>query len=171
MNHPPAGSQPAATPLAGVVLPNAGRTGVEPDRAAERRTGRCQCGRIAYEVLGHPDDPHLCSCTHCVRISGSPAVLWVGFPRSTLTWTNPEGLPSWYPTWPTLHRGFCPGCGTHLISVADDSDLIMVTAFSLDDRGGTDPVGHSYRHESVPWMTTTLADAPSAPQLTSGSAV
>ncbi len=26
----------------------------------EIRTGRCQCGDIAYEVSGLPDDPHLC---------------------------------------------------------------------------------------------------------------
>jgi hypothetical protein len=30
--------------------------GLEPDR----RTGRCQCGDIAYEVTGSPIDPHLC---------------------------------------------------------------------------------------------------------------
>ncbi|MEU5668668.1 hypothetical protein [Streptomyces longwoodensis] len=40
----------------------------------------------------------------------------------------------------------------------------MVTAFSLDDRSGTDPVGHSYRREAVPWMTIALADDPSAPR-------
>jgi hypothetical protein len=28
--------------------------------APEIRTGRCQCGDIAYEVSGLPDDPHLC---------------------------------------------------------------------------------------------------------------
>lgn len=40
----------------------------------------------------------------------------------------------------------------------------MVTAFSLDDRSGTDPVGHSFREEAVPWMTITLAPDPRAPQ-------
>ncbi len=165
MNHPPTCREAASTPLAGAVLPGGGRTGVEPDHAAERRTGRCQCGRIAYEVLGPPDDPHLCSCTHCVRISGSPAMLWVGFPRSTLTWTNsgPEGLPSWYPTWPTLHRGFWGGCGTALVSVAEGSPMIMVTAFSLADQDGTAPVGHSYRDQSASWMAITLADQPASP--------
>ncbi|WP_308251129.1 GFA family protein [Streptomyces anulatus] len=115
--------------------------------------------------MGPPDDPHLCSCTHCVRISGSPAMLWVGFPRSTLTWTNsgPEGLPSWYPTWPTLHRGFWGGCGTALVSVAEGSPMIMVTAFSLADQDGTAPVGHSYRDQSASWMAITLADQPASP--------
>ncbi|MBV9023980.1 MAG: GFA family protein [Streptomycetaceae bacterium] len=130
----------------------------------EVRTGRCLCGDISYEVTGVPDDPHLCSCRHETRISGGPAVLWVGFRRDSLRWVGPGGEPTWYASWPTLRRGFCPRCGSQLVSVADGADMIMVTGFSLDDRSGTDPVGHSFREEAVPWMTVTLAPDPHAPQ-------
>nr|AHE40214.1 Hypothetical protein pFRL6_127c [Streptomyces sp. F12] len=41
--------------------------------------------------------------------------------------------------------------------------MIMVTGFSLDDPSGTDPVGHSYRDEAVPWITITLAPDPLRP--------
>lgn len=135
------------------------------DPSAQLRTGRCHCGHITYAVAGIPDDPHLCSCAHETRLSGGPAVLWVGFRKDTLAWTGPGGEPTWHSTWPTLHRGFCPRCGTHLISVADGSDMVMMTGFSLDDRSGTDPVGHSFREEAAPWMTITLGQAPSAGSL------
>ncbi|WP_079168199.1 GFA family protein [Streptomyces colonosanans] len=128
------------------------------------RTGRCLCGDTVYEVDGAPDDPHLCSCRHETRVSGGPAVLWVGFRKDRLRWVGPGGEPTWYSSWPTLHRGFCPRCGSQLVSVADGSDMIMVTGFSLDDRSGTDPVGHSYREEAVPWMTIALAPDPFRPQ-------
>ncbi|WP_414169150.1 GFA family protein [Streptoverticillium reticulum] len=128
------------------------------------RTGRCLCGDTVYEVDGDPDDPHLCSCQHETRISGGPAVLWVGFRKDGLRWVGPGGEPTWYSSWPTLHRGFCPRCGSQLVSVADDSGMIMVTGFSLDDRSGTDPVGHSYRAEAAPWMDVTLAPDPRGPQ-------
>ncbi|MFC7913975.1 GFA family protein [Streptomyces sp. NPDC015232] len=128
------------------------------------RTGRCECGHTRYEVTGDPDDPHLCSCRHETRISGGPAVLWVGFRRDSLKWVGPGGEPTWYPSWPTLHRGFCPRCGSQLVSVADGSDMVMVTGFSLDDRSGTDPVGHSHSKEAVPWMAIALAPDPRAPQ-------
>ncbi|MFC9131346.1 GFA family protein [Streptomyces sp. NPDC057099] len=140
---------------------------LESTTAPTLRTGRCQCGDIAYEVAGAPYDPHLCSCRHEKRLSGGPAVLWVGFPKSTLAWTGLGGEPTWYATWPTLHRGFCPRCGSHLVSVDVDSDMVMVTGFSLDDLGGTDPVGHSFRGEAVEWMTVTLAPDPHAAQATS----
>ncbi|WP_456156634.1 GFA family protein [Streptomyces nigra] len=131
-----------------------------PTTMSERRTGRCQCGDIAYAVAGDPHDPHLCSCEHCTRISGSPAVAWVGFRVEDLAWTGPAGEPTWFATWPTLRRGFCPRCGTHLVSVADGSEMIMVTIFSLAESTGLDPVGHSFRDAAVPWMAVTLAPDP-----------
>ncbi|MFD3970296.1 GFA family protein [Streptomyces cyaneofuscatus] len=127
------------------------------DPETEHRTGHCQCGNITYEALGTPDDPHLCSCAHETRISGGPAVLWVGFSKDGLRWTGPGGEPTWYATYETLRRGFCPRCGSHLISVAAGSDMVMVTAFSLTDQSGTAPVGHSYREHAAPWMTISLA--------------
>uniref|UniRef100_UPI00374E1760 hypothetical protein n=1 Tax=Streptomyces lonegramiae TaxID=3075524 RepID=UPI00374E1760 len=62
-----------------------------------------------------------------------------------------------------MHRGFCPRCGTHLVSVADDSEMIMVATFSLTEQSGIDPVGHSFREAAVPWMTITLAPDPLHP--------
>ncbi|MFI6416743.1 hypothetical protein ACIBG6_04810 [Streptomyces sp. NPDC050842] len=46
------------------------------------------------------------------------------------------------------------------MSTADDSDLIMVTGFSLTDQRGIEPVGHSYRESAAPWMTVALAPDP-----------
>jgi hypothetical protein len=148
----PSLSDPAAAPI----------TGTTPEAAVESRTGHCQCGDIVYQVEGIPDDPHLCSCRHETRISGGPAVLWVGFRKDGLAWIGPGGEPTWYSTWPTLRRGFCPRCGTHLVSVAEESNMVMVTGFSLDDLSGTDPVGHSYREEAALWMTIALAPDPLA---------
>ncbi|MFE9354910.1 GFA family protein [Streptomyces olivaceoviridis] len=132
----------------------------ETTTAPEVRAGRCQCGDITYEVTGAPDDPHLCSCRHCTLLSGSPAMSWVGFRKKALTWTGPGGEPTWCSTWPTLQRGFCPRCGTHLVSVADDSEMITVTTFSLTEQSGLEPVGHSFREAAVPWMAITLAPDP-----------
>ena len=160
----PADRATEAAPAVSGSVPDPTMAASSAEPTPEVRTGRCECGHITYEVTGVPDDPHLCSCRHEKRLSGGPAVLWVGFPKATLAWTGPGGEPTWYATWPTLRRGFCPRCGSHLISVADDSDMIMVTGFSLDDRSGTDPVGHSFREETVPWMTITLAPDPRAGQ-------
>ncbi|CUM35654.1 hypothetical protein BN2537_273 [Streptomyces venezuelae] len=81
----------------------------------------------------------------------------MGFPLASLIWTGSGGEPKWYSTYPTLHRGFCPDCGTHLVSVADSSSTIMLTGFSLTDQRDIEPLGHSYRANAAPWMHVTLA--------------
>jgi hypothetical protein len=85
---------------------------------------------------------------------------WVGFRKDELVWTGRGGEPTWYATWPTLQRGFCPRCGTQVASLADESAMIMVTIFSLAEQVGLEPVGHSFRHVAVPWMSITLAPDP-----------
>ncbi|MFF2226960.1 GFA family protein [Streptomyces globisporus] len=84
----------------------------------------------------------------------------MGFALDSLIWTGSGGEPKWYATYPTLRRGFCPDCGTQLVSVADGSSTVMVTGFSLTDQSGIEPLGHSYREEAVPWMDITLAPGP-----------
>ncbi|MFF4531654.1 GFA family protein [Streptomyces sp. NPDC001407] len=164
-SHQPGSGSPTK-PVAAPSTPGRTAEGPAPVTAAlepKKRTGSCVCGHTKYEVTGDPDDPHLCACRHETRISGGPAVLWVGFPKESLRWVGPGGEPTWYASWPTLCRGFCPRCGSQLVSVAEGSDMIMVTAFSLDDRTGTDPVGFSFRDEAVPWMTIRLASDSSQP--------
>lgn len=38
--------------------------------------------------------------------------------------------------------------------------MITVTIFSLNEQRGLEPVGHSFRQVSVPWMTIALAPDP-----------
>lgn len=46
------------------------------------------------------------------------------------------------------------------MSIADNSEMIMVTGFSLNDQRDIEPVGHSFREAAAPWMTITLAPDP-----------
>lgn len=42
-------------------------------------SGGCLCGNIRYQTTGELSFPHLCSCPHCQRLSGSPIMSWVDF--------------------------------------------------------------------------------------------
>ena len=64
--------------------------------------------------------------------------------------TGPAGEPTYFSTWPTLHRGSCRRCRTQLTSAADGSDMIMVTIFSLTRSAELAPFGHSYPEAAVP---------------------
>ena len=73
----------------------------------EGRAGGCLCGMIRFVVIGEPDYPHVCSCTHCQKRAGGPLQSWVGFPLAGLRWIGEGGEPTWYDTFPgETKRGF-----------------------------------------------------------------
>ncbi|UYQ60075.1 GFA family protein [Streptomyces peucetius] len=157
LGKPPTPTSPLPAEPAHSLSPNtASATGPQ----APVRTGHCACGRLFYQVSGVPDDPHLCSCERDTRVSGGPAVLWVGFPKDSLIWTKSGEEPKWWYPYPTLRCGFCPDCASQLVSEAEGSDMVMVNGFSLTDQSGIEPVGHSYRERAAPWMHVALASAP-----------
>jgi len=52
-------------------------------------SGGCLCGNIRYRASGDLSFPHLCSCPHCQRLSGSPVMSWVDFPRDGFERSGP----------------------------------------------------------------------------------
>ncbi|MFQ6329180.1 GFA family protein [Nocardia sp. CWNU-33] len=117
------------------------------------RSGGCLCGNIRYQASGNLSFPHLCSCTHCQKLSGAPVMSWVDFPREGFEWTGPGGEPVWYNTFPDSQRGFCGVCGSS-VGAQDDGDakLVGVTMMSLDDHTGLVPERQSFRPNAVPWL-------------------
>lgn len=118
---------------------------------AGAHTGGCLCGRLRYETTGPITSPHLCSCEHCQRWAGGPAVAWADVPVSSFTWTG-SGEPAWYNTYPDSKRGFCATCGSSVCVVDEGADLMGLTLMSLDDPSGVDPVSLSYSETAPKWF-------------------
>lgn len=125
---------------------------VAPEGAGEH-TGGCLCGRIRFTAAGPAAYPHTCHCDHCVKLSGSPVMWWVGFER--VTWTGEGGEPTWFETFPgKAKRGFCDACGTRVAAVDCDIPEIGINVPALEDTSGADltPVNASFRENAVHWM-------------------
>jgi hypothetical protein len=122
---------------------------------AEARTGRCLCGKIRFFVIGEPDYPHVCSCTHCQQRAGGPMQSWVSFPLAGLRWTGKGGEPTWYDTFKNeTKRGFCPTCGSHLAAFDYGDTAIGINLSALDDSDDRRlvPVNQSFRSDAVTWL-------------------
>ena len=119
-------------------------------------TGSCLCGHIQYEAAGDPDFPHLCSCEHCQRLSGSPVMSWVDFPADGFEWTGEGGEPTWFNTWPTTQRGFCGQCGSSIAARDEGGDIIGVTMTSLEDHSQLVPERQSFADNAVPWLPAVM---------------
>lgn len=103
--------------------------------------GGCGCGAIRYRVSGAPTWTAGCCCRDCARATGTPYVVWVGFPPGQVEFLAAE---------PTIHvssegvlRGYCPRCGTSLTYGRDPAyealDPILYVAASTLDAPDTFP--------------------------------
>ncbi len=77
---------------------------------------------------------------------------WVDFPLATFEWTGEGGEPTWYHTWPTTKRGFCPTCGTFVSAFDEGGDSMGVTMMALDDPSALVPVHQGRKDNAVPWL-------------------
>jgi hypothetical protein len=77
---------------------------------------------------------------------------WVGFPAEKFTWTGEGGEPTWYNTFPTTKRGFCPTCGSTVAAIDDGSDDIGIAMMALDDHSALVPVHQSFKPNAVSWL-------------------
>jgi len=99
-------------------------------------TGSCLCGKIKYRFnrkdvisAGH------CHCKDCQKITGSGKATIIFIPTKKLKINNEYKVYSVIGYDGTnVHRGFCPECGSPVISyVSEQPELRFIKAGSLDD--------------------------------------
>jgi hypothetical protein len=122
--------------------------------AAKPKTylGGCLCGAIRFEAIGPAEKPHSCSCKMCQRHSGALTTCWVEFPKASVTWNGPLGIPAVYRSSDYSNRAFCPKCGSS-IGAIDDAPIIalLLGAFDKPNRRELMPLFESYKSAKPKW--------------------
>ena len=117
-------------------------------------TGGCACGAIRYECSTAPLLVWKCHCRTCQQATGGAFNLNVIVPSAALTFTTKE--PTYYGaeggSGHILYRGFCSTCGSPLGGKSDVfPDFRGVSAASLDDPSGLEPVADIWTVSAQPW--------------------
>ncbi len=97
--------------------------------------GSCLCGAVRFEVEGDLPGPDACHCTQC-RKSSSHVFVSTDVKRSALRVDGAEHV-RWYPSSPSVRRGFCGTCGASLFWDPLERDWIGVAMGAFDDPTGT----------------------------------
>ncbi|WP_343562386.1 GFA family protein [Kiloniella sp. b19] len=93
--------------------------------------GRCDCGRVSFELDEARKAITVCHCGQCRRTSGH---LWASTHAASyddLRFLNDEGL-SWYASSDFAKRGFCRFCGSSLFYRMNDEKGVGIAAGCLD---------------------------------------
>ena len=99
-------------------------------------TGGCLCGKVRYEIAA--EAPYLvrqCWCRVCQYLSAGGATINVLFNKDAFRVSGETKVfTSVADSGATMHRSFCPSCGTPLFSEAEPRpQAIIVRAGTLDD--------------------------------------
>ena len=102
-------------------------------------TGGCLCGAIRYSIGVPITELRACHCRDCQRASGAAGTVGAVVPADAFKIT--QGKPKRYSavadSGRTLHRHFCPDCGSPLYSFREQApQMVVVRAGTLDDSSG-----------------------------------
>ena len=122
-------------------------------------SGGCACGAIRYACSAEPVVSLNCHCRDCQRASGSAYAPVLIVPVAAFALT--KGAPKYHRVTGvtgengyTVDRGFCPDCGSPLITTgqrASNFGVIGLRAASLDDPSWFRPIGDNFVVSAQPW--------------------
>ena len=131
-------------------------------------TGGCLCGLLRYEfnretviTAGH------CHCTDCQKATGSGKATIIFVPTGDLKMQGEYKLYTVVGTDGShVSRGFCPECGSPVISFAQEQpDVRFIKAGSLDDPSWVNAEASYWGDSAHPWapVDTGLPSFPGNP--------
>lgn len=117
--------------------------------------GGCNCGGVRYQIDGKPVVVAQCHCKNCQRQSGSAFSVNLMVKADGVTTTGDlttyedrdtrSGNP--------VYRRFCGTCGSPIFSeLADNNDMVIVKAGTLDDPTGMVPGVSVWTSTKLPWV-------------------
>jgi hypothetical protein len=115
--------------------------------------GGCLCGAVRFRTEAAPMRTRTCWCRLCQALGAGSATVNICFPTEGFAI---EGETADYvsaaDSGATMHRRFCPRCGTPLFSEAEQRPhLIFVRAGALEDREIAAPTATIWTSQAPSW--------------------
>jgi hypothetical protein len=127
------------------------------DETLPRRTGKCACGALRYQLIGEPIFVNNCHCRLCQRQTGSTSVVNMFFEGEALTQLSGETTRHMVKTGSGRDNAImrCATCGTAMWTVSErlGTLLAIVRAGTLDDPDSVRPDAVIYTDDRMPWVT------------------
>jgi hypothetical protein len=115
--------------------------------------GGCLCGAVRYSASAEPLVVRACWCRVCQYFAAGNATINLAFPSEAVTIRGElRDYPSAADSGHRMHRRFCPACGVHVTSEAEERPhLVIVRAGTLDDPALAAPRGVIWTKSAPSW--------------------
>ena len=116
--------------------------------------GRCECGKVSYQVDGEIDDYSHCHCSQCRRLHGAAFASFAGVNDSDFNYLSGEDVIKSYTSSESHQRVFCGNCGSNIMVELDDEPDMIYLAMGTIDGDPKLPSGyHIFVGSKAPWYT------------------
>lgn len=127
----------------------------------KKATGSCQCGGVAFRIVGSFARFFLCHCSRCRKDTGSAFAANLFSSTAEITWLSGQELIKTYKVPASRHqKSFCGRCGSAVPSMHEDGTMLVVPAGSLDSAVDMRPDAHICAASRTSW-DQHLDDLPS----------
>jgi hypothetical protein len=122
--------------------------------------GRCECGKVSYQVDGDIHDYSHCHCSQCRRLHGAAFASFGGVKRAEFSYLSGHTEVKSYASSASHDRLFCENCGSNiLVALDDEPDDYYLSMGSIDGNPALPEGYHIFVGSKAPWYTITDADA------------
>jgi len=111
------------------------------------------CGAVRYKTEAQPLTMRACWCRFCQYIAAGNAAIGLAFPRAAVTIAGElRDYATIADSGSHMHRRFCPRCGVHMFSEAEERPhVIFVRAGTLDDPSLVRPTVVIWTSQAPKW--------------------
>jgi hypothetical protein len=115
--------------------------------------GSCLCGTVRYEITGQIGPISLCHCSRCRKANGSAFLASAEVSPSEFKIVSGHESLGDFESSPGVHRIFCRGCGSPIISRRPGPpEAIRVRLGTLDSYLKTKPQSHIFYADRAEWF-------------------
>ena len=115
-------------------------------------SGRCECGRVRYQVDGDIADFSHCHCSQCRRLHGAAYATFAGVAREKFRYLSGEAVIRIYASSEFNDRVFCGECGSSILVDTKREPGFFYLSMSTVEGDPPRPRGyHQYVGSKAPW--------------------
>ena len=114
--------------------------------------GRCECGKVQYEIDAPIADLSHCHCTQCRRLHGAAFASFGEIPRDRFRYVSGESDLKIYASSEHNDRVFCDHCGSNiLVDHKPDPQVLYLVMGSVLGDPDCPPAYHEYVGSMASW--------------------
>jgi len=114
--------------------------------------GKCECGKVAYEVDSEITDLSHCHCSQCRRLHGAAFATFAGVARDKFHYLSGQSALRVYASSKTSDRVSCSECGSQLlVDYKPEPDFLYIAMGTVEGNPVCPAAYHQFVGSKAPW--------------------